>query len=276
MEIVFNKLCYVDSSKTSNNNVVLDNINLIINKGDIAAFVGSDLSIIADLIMVLKRPRKGELKLDDLVIKRTSHINNVDLLRKKIGYVYVSDIDYRQKDKVRDLLKKTMKNYGYKVDNVSKHMIDSLKIVGLDDNYLSREVKTLSYTELKKVKLASVICYNPEVIILDSFDSGMIFRDKEYFKKLFLKLKNKFKKTIVLINCNLDFLFDVVDKVYVINKGKLVLDSDKDIFYEDKLYKYVEMPNIVSFTKYAQDEGHLISEYTDIKELIKELYRNVK
>lgn len=118
--------------------------------------------------------------------------------------------------------------------------------------------------------------YNPEVLILENFEKGLIFREREYFRKLFLKLKNKFKKTIILIGTDLTFLFDIVDKVYVINKGKLVLSGDKDIFYEDKLYKYVEMPKIVEFTKYVHQNGHDILEYTDIKELIKELYRNVK
>ena len=36
------------------------------------------------------------------------------------------------------------------------------------------------------------------------------------------------------------------------------------------------MPKIVELTKYAQECGHNILEYTDIKELIKELYRNVQ
>ena len=35
------------------------------------------------------------------------------------------------------------------------------------------------------------------------------------------------------------------------------------------------MPKIVEFTKYAQEQGHSILEYTDLKELIKELYRKV-
>ena len=36
------------------------------------------------------------------------------------------------------------------------------------------------------------------------------------------------------------------------------------------------MPKIVEFTKYVQEQGHNILEYVDIKELIKEIYRNVK
>ncbi|HIS17870.1 MAG TPA: ATP-binding cassette domain-containing protein [Candidatus Coprovivens excrementavium] len=276
MEIIFNKLYCIDNKKTSMEKKYLDDVNLVINKGSIVGFVGENLRIIGDLIMAIKRPSKGEVKLDSLIIKRTSHIDNVLNLRKKVGCVYSSNIDMAIDETVKSLLKKTMKNYGYKPSNITKHMVDSLKIVGLDDSFLNREIKTLSSTEMKKVKLACVISYNPEVIILENFEKGLIYREREYFRKLFLKLKNKFKKTIILITTDLSFLFEIVDKVFVINNGKLVISGDKDIFYEDKLYKYVEMPNIISFTKYAQQEDHHISEYTDIKELIKELYRNVK
>ena len=78
------------------------------------------------------------------------------------------------------------------------------------------------------------------------------------------------------LSYGLTFMFELVDKLYVINKGKLVLSGGKEIYYDNKLYKYVEMPKIIEFTKYAQESGHSILEYTDIKELIKELYRNVK
>lgn len=275
MEIIFNKLCYLENKNSSSEKKYLDEVNLVINQGDIATFISDDLSIVGELIMAFKRPSKGELKLDDIVIKRTSHIGNVNLLRKKVGFVK-TDIENSLTKTVKEEIKKTMKNYGYKASNVTKHIADSLRIVGLSEDYLERDCKTLSYTEKKKVSLACAMSYNPEVLIIENFEKGLIFREREYFRKLFLKLKNKFKKTIILIGTDLTFLFDIVDKVYVINKGKLVLSGDKDIFYEDKLYKYVEMPKIVEFTKYAHQNGHDILEYTDIKELIKELYRNVK
>lgn len=275
MEIVFNKLCYCENKNTSSEKKYLDDVSLSVNQGEIVSFVGDDLSIIGDLILAIRRPSKGELKLEDVVIKRTSHISNVNLLRKKVGFVK-SGIDNSLVKTVKEEIKKTMKNYGYKTNNVTKHVVDSLRIVGLNEDYLDRDCETLSYTEKKKVSLACAMSYNPEVIIVENFEKGLIFREKEYFRKLFLKLKNKFKKTIIIIGNDLPFLFDIVDKIYVINKGKLVISGDKDTFYDDKLYKYVEMPKIVEFTKYVHESGHNILEYTDIKELIKEIYRNVK
>lgn len=275
MEIVFNKLCYIENPKSSSEKKYLEDINLVIKQGSIVGFLNDDLSIIGKLIMAIKRPTKGELRIDDMVIKRTSHVTNVNELRKKVGFVYTSSDEFIGKT-VKEEIKQTMKNFGYKASNVTKHVVDSLKIVGISEDYLDRDPNTLSYTEKKKLKLASAMSYNPSVLVLEDFDKGLLFKEREYFRKLFLKLKNKFNKTIILITKDLTAMFDLVDKMHVINKGKLVISGGKEIFYDNKLYKYVEMPKIVEFTKYAQECGHNILEYTDIKELIKELYRNVQ
>ena len=275
MEIVFNKLCYVENPKSSSEKKYLEDINLVIKQGSIVGFLNDDLSIIGKLIMAIKRPTKGELRIDDMIIKRTSHVTNVNELRKKVGFVYTSSDEFIGKT-VKEEIKQTMKNFGYKASNVTKHVVDSLKIVGISEDYLDRDPNTLSYTEKKKLKLASAMSYNPSVLVLEDFDKGLLFKEREYFRKLFLKLKNKFNKTIILITKDLTAMFDLVDKMHVINKGKLVISGGKEIFYDNKLYKYVEMPKIVEFTKYAQECGHNILEYTDIKELIKELYRNVQ
>lgn len=275
MEIVLNKLCYIENKDSSSEKKYFDDVSLKIEEGKIVSFINEDLSILGHLLMGVKRPTKGELKIDSLSIKRTSHIRDINSLKKKIGFVYDGRIAY-SKGTVKEEIKEYIKNYRYKTEDIDKHIVDSLKIVGLNEKFLTRNPKTLSYTEQKKLQLASIMSYNPEIIILENFERGFNYKEREYFRKLFLKLKNKFKKTIILMGTDLTFMFDIVDNVHVINKGKLVLSGDKYIFYDDELYKYVEMPQIINFTKYAQEQGHNILEYTDLKELIKELYRNVK
>jgi energy-coupling factor transport system ATP-binding protein len=275
MEIIFNQLSYIENKKTSSEKKYFDEANFVINSSSIVGIKMDYSDIIGELLMVLKRPTKGEIKLDNIIIKRTTHINNVNELRKRIGIVPFENNVYLKKT-VKDEIKNAMTNYGYKTRNIVKHIVDSLTIVGLDDSYLDRDPNTLSFVEKKKVNFALIMSYNPEVLVIESFDKGLTFREREYFRKLFLKLKNKYNKTIILVNSELPFMFDVVDKLIVINKGKVVVSGEKDIFYEDKLYKYVEVPKIVEFIKYVNNEGHDILEYTDIKELIKGLYRDVK
>ncbi len=275
MEIIFNQLSYIENKKTSSEKKYFDDANFVINSSSIVGIKMDYSDIIGELLMVLKRPTKGEIKLDNIIIKRTTHINNVNELRKRIGIVPFENNVYLKKT-VKDEIKNAMTNYGYKTRNIVKHIVDSLTIVGLDDSYLDRDPNTLSFVEKKKVNFALIMSYNPEVLVIESFDKGLTFREREYFRKLFLKLKNKYNKTIILVNSELPFMFDVVDKLIVINKGKVVVSGEKDIFYEDKLYKYVEVPKIVEFIKYVNSQGHEILEYTDIKELIKGLYRDVK
>lgn len=274
MEIVFNKLSLIENKSTNKEIKYLDNVSLTINEGSIVGISGDNISVISNLLMVIKRPSKGELKLDDLIIKRTSHINNVNMLRKRIGVLDTKN-NFVTKS-VKEEIKLVMKNYEYKTKNENQHIVDSLKIAGLSEDYLDRNPNELSMTEKKKFNLACLLSYNPEVIILEDFYKGLIYREREYYKKLFLKLKNNFKKTIIILGNDLTFMFNLVDNLYVINKGKVVVSGDKDIFYKDELYSYLEMPKIVEFTKYAQSKDHKILEYTDLKELIKELYRNVK
>ena len=275
MEIIFNKLTYIENKRSAREIVYLNDVSLVIEQGSIVGFLGDRLDIIGRLLLLLKRPSSGEIRLNNSIIKRSSHVDNVNAIRKNIGFVYSNYNKLFLEVSVLKEISNIMNNYNYKTDNVVKHVVQSLRIVGLDESFLDRDPNELSRVEKKKVELASVISYNPEVLVLDNFDIGLSYREKEYFRKLFLKLKNKYNKTIILISNNAEFLFDIVDDVHLIYKGKLVLSEGKDIFYNSNLYKYVNIPKIIEFIKYVEMNGYDIKKCTDIKELIKELYRNV-
>ena len=275
MEIIFNKLTYIENKRSAREIVYLNDVSLVIEQGSIVGFLGDRLDIIGRLLLLLKRPSSGEIRLNNSIIKRSSHVDNVNAIRRNIGFVYSNYNKLFLEVSVLKEISNIMNNYNYKTDNVVKHVVQSLRIVGLDESFLDRDPNELSRVEKKKVELASVISYNPKILVIDNFDIRITYREKEYFRKLFLKLKNKYNKTIILISNNAEFLFDIVDDVHLIYNGKLVLSEGKDIFYNSNLYRYVNIPKIIEFTKYVEMNGYDIKKCTDIKELIKELYRNV-
>ena len=186
MEIIFNKLSYIENKGSSKEKKLLDNINIVISNGSIVGISGENLNIISKLLTVIKRPSKGEVIIDGLYIKKSTHINNINMLRKRIG---ILDTSYSFSSKtIKEEIKNVMKNYEFKTRNVTKHIVDSLKIVGLSEEYLDRNPNELSDTEKKKLNLACVLSYNPEVIVLEDFAKGLMFREREYYKKLLLKL----------------------------------------------------------------------------------------
>lgn len=269
MEIIFDKVNFKSKNP-------LINLNLNIKDGSIIGLIINDFSSIYELLSLKKRPNSGTVKIGDLVIKRTNTLENTEVIKNRIGYVRnVINLDYLG-ETVEEEISKSMELHNYFPKDSLKHIKDSLIIAGLNEGFLKRNPNTLSFTEKKKLEFAKVIAYNPDVLIVEDFDKDFIARDRDYFKKIFKKLRMKFKKTIILLALNVELFFDVVDDVFVIQDDTVVLNGQKEIFYNERLYEYVEMPKIVEFTRYVKGQGHKILEYVDLKELIKELYRKIK
>ncbi|MBQ8659302.1 MAG: ATP-binding cassette domain-containing protein [Bacilli bacterium] len=270
MEIIFDNVSFLDKNKDA----LLKDVNLTIDAGNVIGIFGKDINLIIDMLMIIKRPTNGILFMNKRKIKRTNHIENIDGIQNKVGYVFDPEGYKFKKKTIYDEINEYIEKYNVKTDNVNKHIFNSLKIAGLNVDVKSNP-NNLSYSEKKKLVFACVMSYNPEVILFDNFDRGLYFRDCDYFRKLFVKLRNQYNKTIMLFNSDSRFLFDVVNRVMVFDKT-LVFDKEDNPFYDGDLYKYIDVPMIVSFTNYAHQCGHDILKYTDTKELIKELYRNIK
>lgn len=273
MEIVLSKFSYIENKSSSIEMKYFDSVDVKIEEGKIVAFVNDDLSILGKLLLVIKRPSSGVIRFDSVKVSRSSHIHNSKSLRRRMGYLNMDTEVMFLESSVKKEITEVLKGYDFKGKEVEKRIIDSLKLAGLNESYLDRNPNELSFVEQKKVKFACIMSYNPEVLILNDFEKGLSYKERDYFRKLFIKLKTKYNKTIVLLSRKVEFLFDFVDKVYVINKGKVVLEGGQEIFYDNKLYKYVDVPKIVEFTNFLHSEKHDINKYTDFKELIKELYR---
>lgn len=250
-----------------------ESVEMKFEEGKIISLINDDLTVLGNLLLVIKRPTSGVIRFDNMRVSRSSHINNSKALRRRMGFLNMNtDVCFLESTVMKEMLE-TLNGYGFIGKDLNKRIIDSLKLAGLNESYLNRNPNELSFVEQKKVKFACIMSYNPEVLILNDFEKGLSFKERDYFRKLFVKLKGKYKKTIILLNRKVDFLFDLVDYIYVIHNGKVVLDGGQEIFYDNKLYNYVDIPKIVEFTNYVNGVGFNINKYTDFKELIKELYR---
>lgn len=154
-------------------------------------------------------------------------------------------------------------------------IVDSLKLVALKNNILSKSMTILSSSEIMKVELAILLINNVNTIILYQFDQYFMEKELLFFKKLLKKLVTKYGKTIVLLDSKLSFLFEFADRIVVKNeRNDLEVFSPID-FYDERLLQLMEEPKIIEFIRYANKEGKKINHYTDIKELIKAIYRIV-
>ena len=82
-------------------------------------------------------------------------------------------------------------------------------------------------------------------------------------------------KTIVLLDSKLLFLVDFADRIVVKNEKKELEVFVAPNFYEERLLELLGTPKIVEFVKFVNENGKKLLPYTDMKELIKAIYREV-
>lgn len=167
--------------------------------------------------------------------------------------------------------KSTLKISGRVTDLEIKDINSALKIVGLGENILDKELSSLTISELWKVDLATKLDNN--IIIIGNMSDLLIYKDREYMKKLFMKLNNDYKKNIIIIDDNIDSFINVTKRVFVIKNKDVIYETSS--FYDDELYKYVKMPKLIEFIKYVNKDKKILENHLDIYELIKDIYRVV-
>ena len=279
MEIIFNHVSFIINSKTPLEKTILKDVSFEIKENGIYSFVGASNSgktAIGDLINALIVPNSGYVKVNKFV-NDGRIIKNIDKLRFDTGYVFKNPYDMFITSSVKDEIEYGMKHFKYKTDKISMRSKDALKLVGLDESYLKLDPKILTLVDAKKVALACVLAYNPKILILDEFTCGLSYSDKNELERLLRMLKNKYKRTIILLTKDTDFAYKLSDKVYLMKLTRVICSSDKSVLRDEELLKSLglQVPRIASFINECNKKGHEIYQYSNIYDLIKGVYRDV-
>ena len=197
-----------------------------------------------------------------------------------INNVKVEDLIFSDNEflvKVKDSYENTtVKKYILKQTYCfDKKLIDSLKLVHLEEDVLNKKMPVLSSSEQLKIELAILLIRNVDCIVFNQFETYFMEKELLFFKKLFKKLVSKYHKTIVFLNSDLTFLFDLAERIVVRENKKNYLVFDHPTFYEEELTSLVGVPKIVEFVRYTNDKGKKLNLYTDLKELLKAVFREV-
>ena len=281
MEVKFNDVYYVYNEKTPISKMVLGNINATFKEGTINGIIGksgSGKTTLIELINALMIPTKGKIEVGSNVISKTRKIKNINNLRYKIGLVFQIPEEQFFCNTVKEEIEFGMKYFKKSVKSIEKHVSDALLMVGLDDSYLNRNPFTLSSGEMRKVAIASILAFNPKVIILDEPTIGLDNQSKKNLIKIIKLLKTRYKKTIIIVSNDTDFLLQLVDHVILLDKGKIVYDGNKYEVFKQDLEKFgLKRPKIIEFEQMVLEKKNIKIGYRDdINDLMKDVYRYVK
>ena len=280
MEIEFNSVSLVVNSRTYAEKLLLKNVSFKLESGKKYCFLGnsnSGKSVIGDLINGVVKPSKGSVRIGEFV-NDGRNIKNVNSLRFDVGVVYKNKDDMFFNKKVKDELEFAMKFFKYKTNKKVVRSIEALKIVGLGEEYLNKNIDDLSLSEAKKVGLASVLVYNPRVIILDEPTLHFNSREKRELIRILNFINEKYGKTIIVMSRDVDFIYEFNSNILVLSNGELVMQGNNDIFYdENKLSKYdISSPLIVTFSNLVRSKYNKnFKYYKSVLDLVKGVCNDV-
>ena len=191
MQIKFDNVNFFYNTRDPLKQFVLKNVSFDLEKDNFIAITGktgSGKTTIIDLIFAFLKPNSGVIKVDDF-INCSEKKNNQKILynlRKKIGILFQFAEYQLFKNTVIEDVMFGIKNFCPK-KNVKEKAKEILELVGLDESFYDRPPFELSDGEKKRVAIACVLGYEPEILILDELTVGLDTEKKTQIMDLIKK-----------------------------------------------------------------------------------------
>ena len=232
-----NILKITNVSKKYEKKLVLDKVNMSINRGDIYGFVGengSGKTTIIRLITGLIFPNEGDIELFGV----NSKSNDVLAMRKRIGAIVESPSIYKNMSAKENLLTQASL-----LNITDESKIDkALEMVGL--GYLINDKKKAANFSLgmrQRLGIAMALISDPEFIILDEPMNGLDPQGIVDIRELIVKLNEEHNITFLISSHILTELSLIATKYGIISKGKMIKEiTNEELKNECRNYIFIK------------------------------------
>ena len=192
--------------------------SLAADRGKVTIVIGPNGCGKTTLLLVsagLLRPERGEVLLDG---RRLEEL--LPAARRRIGIVFQEPDDQLFNPTVYDEIAFALRQLSLPSSEVDRAVRVTAKRLRVD-HLLERAPYTLSTGEKKRVALASVLAYEPEVLFLDEPTANLSADGIDELKVLIDELRRE-GKAVVIATHDVEFAARVADTVYVMKKGTTI------------------------------------------------------
>lgn len=224
-------------SKKFNDNVVLDDINLEIKKGDVVGIIGpsgTGKSTLLRCVNRLETPESGMIYLGDKGIdisKKKS--KELQFLRQHTGMVFQRFNLFEKKTALENVMEGLIVVKKLGKEEAKEIALKELDNVGMAP-WANHYPKHLSGGQQQRVALARALAMKPEILLLDEPTSAL---DPELVGEVLDVIKKVAEEgyTMLLVSHEMNFVRHVSNRVIFLDKGHIVEDgTPKEVFERPK------------------------------------------
>ena len=132
----------------------------------------------------------------------------------------------------------------------------------------------LSGGQMRKVAIAGILAYEPDVLLLDEPTRGLDPLGAKEIMAFFKELQTKYNKTIIMISHDMDLVYEYSTRVIVMDKGEVAFDGDKEELFKGEYEKYhLTKPTILRTIDYINEHTNREISYRNycLEDLLKSL-----
>jgi ABC-2 type transport system ATP-binding protein len=262
----------------------VDNISLKVATGEILGFLGPNgagktttMKIITSYIAA----DEGKVYIGGKLLA-----DNYYELKKHIGYLSENNPLYHDMP-VIDFLNFCARIQGIEKSRIADRVTEMIRITGLKREK-HKKIGELSKGYQQRVGLAQAIIHDPEILLLDEPTSGLDPNQIVEIRKLIRELGNE--KTVILCTHILPEVEATCDRIFIINKGKIVADGTAESLRNqskgsdiikvkiedgepDQIYKSIKALRSVSMVELADRKLNRFDIHCTDKNVKREIFR---
>jgi len=206
----------------------LKGINLRVEKGEFVLLTGptgcGKSTLLKTLNGIIPHESGGILSGSVKVKGMETTDSNQMEISKEVGLVFQNPDDQIFSTIVEDEVAFGPENLCFEQKEIDKKVTEALQIVGMSDHRLD-STNSLSGGQKQRICIASMLAMNPEILAMDEPVSQMDPMGTHEVLNTVRELNRKLKTTILLVEHRLHELAPFVDRVVIMDNGKIVFDQ---------------------------------------------------
>jgi energy-coupling factor transport system ATP-binding protein len=213
-----------------NGAIALRGVSFQIKKGELVAILGSNgagKTTLVRHINALLKPTRGKV----FVFGEDTKLSTSAKLSRKVGIVFQNPNNQLFAQSVAKEIEFALRNFGFSEEVVKTRLDWAMHTFDLEQ-YAQRSPMELSGGEKKRLCIALVLAWDPEILILDEPTVGQDSEQKEKLTQM-ISLFLSQGKTVILVTHDVEFVWPLQPRVVLMSKGEIVADGECQVILTD-------------------------------------------